>query len=59
MSLPGIKFVPGNLLHIKDADSYYYSARSFIQTGRYKGVIAGKKVFPIYYVHDCVTQEEL
>ena len=35
-SLPDSYFVPGPLLHIRDA-------RSFIQTGLYKGVIAGKR----------------
>ena len=45
MSLPGTKFVPGNLLHIKDADSYYILPILSSRQDGTKVLLSGKLYF--------------
>ena len=45
--MPDSYFVPGTLLHIKDVAFLLHPGRPALQTGLYKGVIAGKKIFPL------------
>ena len=46
-SLPGTTQEFGNLLHIKDETFLLHSAGPALQTGLYKGVIAGKMIMCI------------